>query len=104
MGGWVFLIIVSTLIVAPIYWFVMRQFSGVDRVSVFIGVAVLTSTVCFILLKQDPRGVAGPGYVVIFLFGPLAIGWICCGFLSVLAGMLHRMIARLVDDRDAHNT
>jgi hypothetical protein len=103
MGGWIFLIVVSTFIVAPIYWFVMRQLSGAEKVSVFLGVAVLTSTVCFMLLKQDPRGVAGPGYLVIFLFGPLAIGWICCGFLGLLAGTLHRMITRHVNDRDAHD-
>jgi hypothetical protein len=37
------------------------------------------------LLKDDPRGVAGPGYLVIFLFGPFAIGWISCGLVSLTA-------------------
>jgi hypothetical protein len=97
------LIIVSTLVVAPVYWFVMKHFSGVEKLSVFLGVAVLTSTVCFMLLKQDPRGVAGPGYLVILLFGPLAIGWVCCGFLGLIAGVVHRKIERLVADQDAHD-
>ena len=87
MGGWIFLIGISTLIVTPIYRVVMRQFSGVEKVYVFLGVAVLTSALCFMLLKQDPRGVAGPGYLVIFFFGPLAIGWICWGLFSLIAWM-----------------
>jgi hypothetical protein len=103
MGGWTFLIIVSTLIIAPVYWFVMKRFSGAEKLLVFFGVAVLTSAVCFMLLKQDPRGVAGPGYLVIFLFGPLAIGWICCGFLGLVGGLFYRQIDRLVRDQDANN-
>jgi hypothetical protein len=85
VGGWIFLIGISTLIVTPIYRVVMRQFSGVEKVYVFLGGAVLTSALCFMLLKQDPRGVGGPGYLVICFFGPLAIGWICWGLLSLIA-------------------
>jgi hypothetical protein len=76
-------------------WVVMRQFSGVENVYVFLGVAILTSALCFMLLKQDPRGVAGPGYLVIFFFGPLAIGWICWGLLSLIAWMF-------IDGTDSH--
>jgi hypothetical protein len=83
--GWLFLIAVSALVVTPIYRVVMRHFSGTRKVGVFFGVAVLSSAICFFLLKEDPRGIAGPGYLVIFLFGPLAIGWIGCGLISLIA-------------------
>ena len=85
MGGWIFLIGVSTLLVTPIYRVVMRRFSSVERVYVFLGGAVSTSALCFMLIREDPRGIAGPGYLVIFFFGPLAIGWICWGLLSLIA-------------------
>ena len=84
MVGWLFLIGISTLIVTPIYRAVMRQFSGSQKVFVFAGVAILGSVTCFTLLRQDPRGVAGPGYLVILFFGPLTIGWICWGLISLI--------------------
>jgi hypothetical protein len=83
--GWLFLIGISTLVMTPIYRVVMRQFSGIQKTYVFFGVAVLSTVLCFMLLKDDPRGVAGPGYLVIFLFGPFAIGWISCGLVSLTA-------------------
>ena len=92
MGGWTFLIVVSTLIVMPIYRGVMRRLAGNDKLYVFMGVAVLSSAVCFLLLKDDPRGVAGPGYVVIFLFGPFAIGWVCNGIFSLVGWAIAKAI------------
>jgi hypothetical protein len=85
MGGWIFLIGISTLIVMPIYRSVMRRLIGKDKLYIFFGVAVLSSALCFMLLREDPRAVAGPGYLVIFLFGPFAIGWIVCGLFSLAA-------------------
>jgi hypothetical protein len=82
--GWLFLIGISTLLVTPIYRVVMRPFSGIQKVYVFFGVAVPVSALCRMLLKEDPRGVAGPGYLVIFLFGPFALGWISCGIISLI--------------------
>ena len=90
--GWLFLIGISTLVMTPIYRFVMRQFSGVQSVYVFVGVAILASALCFMLLKEDPRAIAGPGYLVIFLFGPFALGWISCGFISLIAWAAGRLI------------
>jgi hypothetical protein len=90
--GWLFLIGISTLVMTPIYRFVMRQFSGVQSVYVFVGVAILASSLCFMLLKEDPRAIAGPGYLVIFLFGPFALGWISWGFISLIAWAAGRLI------------
>ena len=94
--GWAFLIVVSTLIVMPIYRMVMRGFSG-SGIYVFGAIAVSSSLICFILLNEDPRGVAGPGYLVIFLFGPFAIGWICNGILSFVAWAIGSHLARISD-------
>jgi hypothetical protein len=90
--GWLFLIGISTLVVTPIYRFVMRRFSGIQKVYVFVGVAVLASALCFMLLKEDPHGVGSPGYLVIFLFGPFALGWISWGFISLIGWAAGRLI------------
>jgi hypothetical protein len=90
--GWLFLIGISTLVVTPIYRFVMRQFSGIQKVYVFVGVAVLASALCVMLLKEDPGGVGGPGYLVIFVFGPFSLGWISWGFISLIAWVAGRLI------------
>jgi hypothetical protein len=90
--GWLFLIGISTLVMTPVYRFVMRQFSGVQKVYVFVGVAILASALCFMLLKEDPRAIAGPGYLVIFLFGPFALGWISWGFINLIARAAGRLI------------
>jgi hypothetical protein len=90
--GWLFLIGISTLVVTPIYRLVMRQFAGIQKVYVFVGVAVLASALCFMLLEEDPRGVGGPGYLVIFLFGPFALGWISWGVIGLIAWAAGRLI------------
>lgn len=88
MSGWLFLIGISTLVVTPIYRVVMRQFAGPQKILVFAAVAAVSSAVCFMLIKEDPLGVAGPGYLVIFLFGPFAVGWISWGLISLTAWAL----------------
>ena len=88
MAGWIFLILVSTLIIMPIYRKVMRHSDS--KIKVFIGVAIFSSLICFMLLREDPRGIAGPGYLVIFLFGPFAIGWICNGIINLVVWVIAR--------------
>jgi hypothetical protein len=82
MDGWLFFIIFSTLVIMPIYRKVMRQ--SANKITAFVSVAIPSSLIALVLLRMDPRGIEGPGYFVIFLFGPLTIGWICNGVLNLI--------------------
>ena len=93
MTGWLFLIIVSTLVMTPVYRFIMLRIAVSARPASFLAVAVISIAASFALYRSDPRGIAGPGYLLIFVVGPFTIGWLVCGLVNLMAWGLRKRIA-----------
>jgi hypothetical protein len=45
---------------------------------------------CAALWHMDPRGIEGPGYLLMLVVGPLTYGWTICGVIEAVGWLVAR--------------
>jgi hypothetical protein len=62
----------------------------VSRIIPFSLVELFAVGISLVLWRMDPRGVSGPGYLLLLVVGPFTVGWTSCGFLEAIGWITAR--------------
>jgi hypothetical protein len=85
---WTFLLAVCIGVASPLY--LVMVFRQTSKLVPFLLIEIPAIVICFALWRMDPRGIEGPGYLLLLVVGPLTVGWTSCGLIEAIGWIITR--------------
>jgi hypothetical protein len=89
-GTWATIWVICIGAASPVYLLLVSR-NQTSRIIPFLLVELLAVGLSVLLWHMDPRGIGGPGYLLLLVVAPFTVGWTSCGILEAVGWVAARL-------------
>jgi len=88
-GMWALIWVICFGVASPLYLVLVSR-NRTSKIIPFSLVELFAVGISVVLWRMDPRGISGPGYLLLLVVGPFTVGWTSCSFLETIGWIATR--------------